>query len=311
MPGPDREKIQSVVGSFTDPYLHQDLAALHAVKSVAIESGRAVISVELGYPATGFHEELKRRLLEKLAAEAGVRDADIRITTNIISHAVQRGVPYVYGGAVGSVGMVFPVLPHHAGDVPWRSADGPDYSTPCFRCLFSEAPPPGTTATCDTTGVFGSLTTIVAGFQVTEALKILTRNYDKVNRKLLQVDIWSNDFCEFDVANTRESSDCPCCKGGRFDYLDGKAGSAASILCGRDAVQLRPRSASTAIDFEALATRLERHAAVTANEFLLRAQLNDGETPYEITLFPNGRAIIKGTQTPDVARGIYSKYIGI
>lgn len=93
MPGPDREKIQSVVGSFTDPYLHQDLAALHAVKSVAIESGRAVISVELGYPATGFHEELKRRLLEKLAAEAGVRDADIRITTNIISHAVQRGVP--------------------------------------------------------------------------------------------------------------------------------------------------------------------------------------------------------------------------
>ena len=239
----------------------------------------------------------------------GLDNLETRYLAN--DYAVQRGVPYVYGGAVGSVGMVFPILPHHAGEVPWHSAGGPDYSTPCFRCLFTEAPPPGTTATCDTTGVFGSLTTIIAGFQVTEALKILTRNYDKVNRKLLNVDIWSNDISQFDVANTREDSDCPCCKGGRFDYLEGAAGSAASVLCGRDAVQLRPRAESADIDFQALATRLEPHAEVMANEFLLRAQLTDGETPYEITLFPNGRAIIKGTQTPDVARGIYSKYIGI
>lgn len=239
----------------------------------------------------------------------GLDNLETRYLAN--DFAVHRGVPYVYGGAVGSVGMVFPVLPHHDGDVPWRSAEGPDYSTPCFRCLFSEAPPPGTTATCDTSGVFGSLTTIIGGFQVTEALKILTRNFDKLHRKLLQVDVWSNDIGQFDVASMRESSDCPCCKGRRFDYLDGAAGSAASVLCGRDAVQLRPRADAAAIDFEALATRLEHHAAVTANEFLLRAQLTDGKTPYEITLFPNGRAIIKGTQTPDVARGIYSKYIGI
>lgn len=239
----------------------------------------------------------------------GLDNLETRYLAN--DFAVSRGLPYVYGGAVGSVGMVFPVLPHHAGDVPWRLANGPDYSTPCFRCLFSEAPPPGTTATCDTTGVFGSLTTIIGGFQVTEALKILTHNFDKVSRKLLNVDIWSNEFSQFDVASTREDSDCPCCKGGRFDYLDGTAGSAASVLCGRDAVQLRPRAESAAIDFKALAGRLEPHAAVTANEFLLRAQLKDGETPYEITLFPNGRAIIKGTQAPDIARGIYSKYIGI
>jgi adenylyltransferase/sulfurtransferase len=239
----------------------------------------------------------------------GLDNLETRYLAN--DFAVHRGVPYVYGGAVGSVGMVFPILPHHAGEVPWRSAEGPDYSTPCFRCLFNEAPPPGTTATCDTTGVLGSLTTIIGGFQVTECLKILTRNFDKLNRKLLQVDVWSNDIFQFDVANTRESSDCPCCMGGRFDYLDGKAGSTMSVLCGRDAVQLRPRNQSAAIDFTALAARLECHAAVTANEFLLRAQLTDGSTPYEITLFPNGRAIIKGTQTPDVARGIYSKYIGI
>ena len=238
----------------------------------------------------------------------GLDNLETRYLANDL--AVSRGLPYVYGGAVGSGGMVFPVLPHFSGDVPWNVAGGQDYSTPCFRCLFAEAPPPGTMATCDTAGVFGSLITIIAGFQATEALKILTRNFDKVSRKLLQVDVWTNDVCQFDVANSRDNSDCRCCKGGRFDYLEGKAGSAADLLCGRDAVQLRPRQQTTAVDFAALAARLERHAAVTANEFLLQARLTDGERPYEITLFANGRAIVKGTQEPDVARGIYSKYIG-
>ena len=82
------------------------------------------------------------------------------------------------------------------------------------------------------------------------------------------------------------------------------------MLCGRDAVQLRPRKQPAAVDFAALAARLERHAAVKANEFLLQARLTDGDKPYEITLFTNGRAIIKGTQEPDIARGLYSKYIG-
>jgi adenylyltransferase/sulfurtransferase len=275
---------------------------------------RRIADINSGIRVTAVVDNIEHGNIARYAKGAdllidGLDNLETRYLAN--DYAVREGVPYVYGGAVGSVGMVFPILPHHAGDVPWRAAEGPDYSTPCFRCLFSEAPPPGTTATCDTTGVFGSLTTIIAGFQVTEALKILTRNYDKVSRKLLQVDVWGNDICQFDVTATRDSADCPCCKGGRFDYLDGAAGSAASVLCGRDAVQLRPRMEAAAIDFDALASRLEPHAAVTANEFLLRAQLTDGEAPYEITLFPNGRAIIKGTQTPDVARGIYSKYIGI
>lgn len=238
----------------------------------------------------------------------GLDNLETRYLAN--DFAVSRGVPYVYGGAVGSVGLMFPVMPHHAGDLPWNAVDGEDYSTPCFRCLFPEAPPPGSTATCDTTGVLGSLVTIIAGFQVTEALKILTRNYDKVSRKMLHVDVWTNDVSQLGVSGARDSTNCPCCKGGRFDYLDGRAGSAAAVLCGRDAVQLRPRQQTTDVDFAALAARLEQHAAVAANEFLLRAQLTDSDRPYEITLFPNGRAIIKGTQQPEVARGIYSKYIG-
>ncbi len=239
----------------------------------------------------------------------GLDNLETRYLAN--DYAVSRGVPYVYGGAVGSVGMTFPVLPHHAGEVPWKSASGPDYSTPCFRCLFAEAPPPGTTATCDTTGVLGSLITIIAGYQVTEALKILTRNFDRVSRNMLHVDVWTNEILQLDVAAARDNADCPCCQRGRFEFLDGTAGSAAAVLCGRDAVQLRPRQEIAAVDFAPLSARLERHATVTANEFMLRARLTDSNKPYEITLFPNGRAIIKGTQEPDVARGIYSKYIGI
>jgi molybdopterin/thiamine biosynthesis adenylyltransferase len=83
----------------------------------------------------------------------GLDNLETRYLANDL--AVSRGVPYVYGGAVGSVGMAFPVLPRRAGEAPWKSVGGQDYSTPCFRCLFPEAPPPGTTATCDTTGVFG------------------------------------------------------------------------------------------------------------------------------------------------------------
>lgn len=275
---------------------------------------RRIADINSDVRVTAIVDNIDHNNIARYAAGAdlmvdGLDNLETRYLAN--DFAVQRGIPYVYGGAVGSVGLVLPVLPHYAGDVPWRSAAGPDYSTPCFRCLFAEAPPPGTSATCDTTGVFGSLITIIAGFQVTEALKILTGNFDKVNRKLTHVDVWNNEICQFDVANTRDDIDCPCCKHGRFDYLDGTAGSAAAVLCGRDAVQLRPRGPSAAIDFAALAARLGQHASVTANEFLLRAKLTDGASPYEITLFPNGRAIIKGTQTPDVARGIYSKYIGI
>ncbi len=238
----------------------------------------------------------------------GLDNLETRYVANDL--AVSRGVPYVYGGAVGSVGMAFPVLPRHAGATPWNSAHGQDYSTPCFRCLFPEAPPPGTTATCDTTGVFGSLIAIIAGYQVTEALKILTRNFDKVSRKLLHVDVWANELRQFEVPSPQDNANCPCCNGGHFEYLEGTAGSSAALLCGRDAIQLRPRRQTAAVDFPALAARLERHAAVTTNEFLLRARLQDGDQPFEITLFTNGRAIIKGTQEPDVARGIYSKYIG-
>jgi len=238
----------------------------------------------------------------------GLDNLETRYLANDL--AVSRGLPYVYGAAVGTTGMALPVLPHHDGDTPWRLADGTDYATPCFRCVFEEPPPPGTSPTCDTVGVLGSLVTLIASFEVTEAIKILTGNFDRVCRKLLHIDAWTNEIHQLDVETAYEKGACPCCKGRRFDYLSGKAGSSVAVLCGRDAVQLRPRQEAGAVELGALARRLAGHGEVEANEFLLRAHITDGNKPYEITLFPNGRAIIKGTHEPDVARGIYSKYVG-
>ena len=197
-----------------------------------------------------------------------------------------------------------PILPH--GSENWSETQ----ATPCFRCLFEEAPPAGTTPTCDTAGVLGSAVSIIANLQVTEVIKYLTGNIDAMRRKLLQVDLWTNQIHELNVANAWDKGDCPACKHEQFDYLDGHEGSAADVLCGRDAVQLRQLAAHEAIDFHELKSKLETHGRVRVNDFMLTAWITDDHTDYEITLFKNGRALVKGTQEAAEARSIYARYIG-
>jgi adenylyltransferase/sulfurtransferase len=224
--------------------------------------------------------------------------------------AVKSGRPYLYGAAVGTTGMAFTVLPHASGGTAWEALSSGNLATPCFRCLFEEAPPPGTSPTCDTAGVIGPAVAIIANFQVAETLKILTGNYDRVSRTLLNLDLWANEILQLKVTNAYEKGDCPCCKHRQFDYLDGKSGSTAASLCGRDAVQLRHRQQSGPVDLAALATRLRKHGEVTINEFMLRTRIADRDKNYEITLFTDGRAIVKGTDDTGLARSIYAKFIG-
>ena len=238
----------------------------------------------------------------------GLDNFETRYLANDV--AVKNGLPYVYGGAVGTTGMAFAFMPHGDGAAPWESAGKKNFATPCFRCLFEEAPPPGSSPTCDTVGVIGSLIAVIANIQVTEALKILTGNYDRVRRTLLNVDVWSNEFFELDADSAYDHGDCPCCKHRRFDYLAGSAGSNAVSLCGRNAVQVRHRQDSGAFDLDAVATRLGKAGAVTTNAFMLRSTISEGDKTYELTLFPDGRAIIKGTDDPQIARSLYSTYVG-
>jgi molybdopterin/thiamine biosynthesis adenylyltransferase len=233
--------------------------------------------------------------------------------------AVMRGLPYIYGGAVATTGVSMAILPHDAtrqvesmSSVTWAAQQ----ATPCLRCVFPEAPPPGISPTCDTAGVLGSVVMVIAAHQVTQAIKLLTGNIDALDRSLLSADVWSNETRRFDVSGVREASHCPCCVRGNFDFFNNTAGSAAISLCGRNAVQITParQAGDAAIDLRELAVKLAPHGSFIHNEFLLRGEIA-GETNgkgdrIELTVFSNGRAIIKGVTQPDLARSIYAKYIG-
>ena len=232
--------------------------------------------------------------------------------------AVARGMPYVYGGAVGTTGMAMTILPHgsHArpdqqSEITWSDDD----TTACLRCIFPEAPPPGTTPTCDTIGVLGPLVNMIAAHQSTAALKILTGNIDALDRSLLSVDLWNNTIRQFNV-NRASDEQCVCCGQRRFEYLSGEVRGASTALCGRNAVQITPAGGehTGTLDLPALVKRLNGHGEFTSNRFLLRGTLTqeqgDNNGSIELTVFPDGRAIVKGTDEPDRARNIYDKYVG-
>lgn len=239
----------------------------------------------------------------------GLDNFDTRYLANDL--AVLKGLPYVYGGAVGTVGMAFAILPHTpGGSAPWETLAAGSRATPCFRCLFEEAPPPGTSPTCDTVGVIAPAVSMIASYQAAETLKLLTGNYDRVSPTMLNIDLWSNAITQLKVSRAYDEGDCPCCKRRHFEYLDDQAGSRTTTLCGRDAVQLSRRSAGGKVDLAELATRLRAHGRVRVNEFMLRAELRDNDQPYELSVFPDGRAIVKGTSEERVARSLFAKYVG-
>jgi len=274
---------------------------------------RRIRQVNSDIRVTAIVDDINHTNIERFAEGAdilvdGLDNFETRYLANDL--AVKAGIPYAYGAAVGTTGMAFTILPHGDGSHAWEQTESGNLATPCFRCLFEEAPPPGTTPTCDTVGVIGSAVGIVANYEVTETLKVLTGNFDRVNRTLLNIDLWANDSMQLKVGNAREKGDCPACKLRRFDYLDGKAGSSAASLCGRNAVQLRHRQQADGVDLGALKARLGSQGRVRANDFMLLADITDGDREFEITVFPDGRAIVKGTDDPSVARGIYARYIG-
>lgn len=263
---------------------------------------------------TAIVDDLNHANIERYAEGAdilidGLDNFETRYLAN--DCAVKNGIPYVYGGAVSTVGMALAILPHTAeGGAWWENSESGNHATPCFRCIFEEPPPPGENPTCDTAGVIGPVVSIIANFQVSEALKILTGNLGLVNPAMLSIDLWSNVITQLKVGKAWADGDCACCKGRQFEYLEGRAGSSAATLCGRNAVQLRHRQSAQGADLAEVARRLSAHGEVRANDFMVRADISDGGKDYEITLFADGRAIVKGTDEESQARSVYSKYVG-
>jgi len=200
-------------------------------------------------------------------------------------YAVKRSVPWIYAGVVGSYGITMNILPGQ---------------TACLACIFPD-PPRGTFETCETAGILNSAVNLVASIQATEALKLLVGAEDKLRQTLLSFDVWKNEQAEVAASTPRDG--CRVCGKRAFLYLAGEA-QPHITMCGRNSVQIHERHRP--VDFAEVSDRLKPHGTVRHNDFVLKFW----HEPYEMTLFPDGRAIIKGTTDTAVARSLYARYVG-
>lgn len=197
-------------------------------------------------------------------------------------------IPWVHGGAIGAEGRVLAV-------VPGASA--------CLRCLVPEPPAPGTLPTCETAGVLGPAVLVVGAVQAMEAIRLLVGGPAAGNR-LLVCDLWDQAWRTVDLAPLAAAG-CPTCRGGDYPWLEGRIGSRPAVLCGRDAVQVP--AAGGRVDLAVVAERLAAVAPVTANPWIVRAQVEPG---IELAVFADGRALVSGTREEARARAIVARYLG-
>lgn len=201
---------------------------------------------------------------------------------------VKHGVTWIYGAAVSSYGTTMTIRPGES---------------PCLRCIFDEIPDPGSSPTCDTAGVIMPIIATVSAVQVSEAIKLIVGKRDALHGSLMQFDVWQNDWRKIKLADPDPI--CPTCSQERFDFLDAETAEFAAVLCGRDAVQIAPSNGAT-IDLPTFAGKVAHLSDLKQNEYLVRFVV-DGN---EITVFRDGRAIIKGTDDLSFARSLYARYVG-
>lgn len=199
---------------------------------------------------------------------------------------VKHDKPWIYSGGVSSYGSSMTILPHHSA---------------CFRCVFANAPPPGTLPTCDTAGVIGPIVNLIGSFSSAEAMKLLSGSGVR-NEGLIHIDLWENTFDAFHIGRR---ADCLCCVKHQFDYLEEEERGETVFLCGHNAIQIRPAHKYD-LNLSELGERLSAVGELTANEYLLRFGIDS----YELTIFPDGRTIVKGTEDENVARSLYARYVG-
>jgi molybdopterin-synthase adenylyltransferase len=252
----------------------------------AIAAARKIAAINREIEVEPAVADLAPSTVEELLADVdlildGTDNFETRYLIN--DYCVSGGRPWIYGAAVASYGITMAIVPE---------------KTACLRCVYPD-PPSGAQPTCETAGVLGAITSLIASLQATEALKILCGV--ETSAKITTVDVWTGEIRQ--VAQPGPGGECPACARREFPYLSGERRAPVS-LCGQNAVQIHERTRP--LDLAKLAANLAPLGAVRSNEFALRFET----PPYLLTVFPDGRAIIKGTTDVGVARSLYSRYIG-
>lgn len=238
--------------------------------------------------------DLTWRNAEKLLTDVdlildGSDNFQVRYLINDLS--IKHGIPWIYGGAVSARGMSYTIRPG---------------VTPCLRCLFPEAPAPGTTETCDTAGVIGPIVHVIAAYQAAEALKILSGADDALETRMRHVDLWYNQAQALTVSE-QKNPQCPCCALRRWEYLDpADKGQQEVSMCGRQSVQISLGQEVT-LDLDRLAERLSKVGGAERNPFMLRVTIDE---QHRLAIFGDGRILVQGTTDPSLAKNMVARYIG-
>ena len=261
----------------------------HLPKAIAAKSRLTKINSEIEIDA--IVADINNSNIESFVSDVdlvvdGTDNFEVRYLVN--DACIKLSKTWIYGAAVSSYGTSMTIIPDE---------------TPCLRCIFEEIPSAGSSPTCDTAGVIQPIISAISAVQVAEALKILIGKTEKLHKSLVQIDVWENDWRKIKLG--KPNSDCNCCGKKNFEFLDATNQDFFTTLCGRNAVQIQPPN-SNQIDLPKLAQTLENIGDIKLNEYLLRLNIDD----YELTIFKDARAIIRGTEDLTIARSVYAKYIG-
>ena len=281
----DRDYVEP--GNLHRQWLFEESDAAESLPKAAA-AARRIARINSTVETRGIVADLTASNAEELLGGAdaildGTDNFEARYLVN--DFAVNRGIPWIYGAAVGSYGLAMTVIPGR---------------TACLRCVYPD-PPAGVQPTCETAGVVNAIVSAVASLQVADALKILCGCASQVLPRITTIDVWYGGIRQID--GPVRDPDCPTCGRREFRWLEERRRPPVS-LCGRNAVQVHERERP--IDLAELKARLEPLGEVRANEFALRFLI----APYEMTVFPDGRAIVKGTSDEGVARSLYARYVG-
>jgi molybdopterin/thiamine biosynthesis adenylyltransferase len=218
----------------------------------------------------------------------GTDNFEARFIVN--EYSCRHGIPWIYGGAIGAEGRVMTVLPGR---------------TACLRCLIPEPPAAGVMPTCDTAGIIGPAAFVVGAVESAEAIKLIVGATGSLGNRLLVCDLWEGAWRSIDLS-ALATHGCATCRSADFPWLDGRMGTHAAAICGRDAVQVAAAPGLT-VDLASLAARLDPFGVVTANRWLVRAEVEKG---IQLSVFADGRAIVSGTREESKARAIVARYVG-
>lgn len=257
----------------------------------AIAAQERLIRINSNVQIKGLVMDARADSLESIVQDVdvmidGTDNFDIRFVMNDLAQKYQ--IPWIYGSCVGSYGTTYTIIPG---------------KTPCLHCLLQSVP--NMAMTCDTAGIISPAVQMVAAYQVAEALKILVEDWQAVCETYRTFDVWHNQHYDMRV-QTAKKRDCPSCGDQAiYPYLAYENQTKADVLCGRNAVQIRPiRSDAYNLDF--LAQKLQKHGTIQQNPYLLSCQLKD----YRLVIFQDGRVLVHGTNDVQQAKNLYYRLLG-